>query len=66
MSGMKKAGIELPVQDLDERARFAAEGIRNEDFVIMIGREMLEAQLVARARKLARGECPTDVLPPIG
>jgi len=66
MRGMKKAGIELPVQDLDELARFAVEGIRNEDFVIMIGRETMEEQLVARAHKLARGECPTDVLPPMG
>ncbi len=63
MAGMKRAGIELPVQDLDELARFALDGIRNEDFVIMIGREQMEAQLVERARKLARGECPIDVLP---
>jgi len=66
MGGMKKAGIELPVQDLDELAHFAVQGIRNEDFVIMIGRETMEEQLVERARKLARGECPTDVLPPMG
>jgi len=65
MEGMKKAGVELPVQDLDELAQFALEGIRNEDFVIMIGRETMEAQLSERARKLARGECPTDVLPPM-
>jgi hypothetical protein len=26
----------------------------------MIGREGMEAQLVERAKKLARGECPTD------
>jgi NAD(P)-dependent dehydrogenase (short-subunit alcohol dehydrogenase family) len=58
MGGMKKAGIELPVQDLDELARFAVEGIRREDFVIMIGREQMEAQLVERAKKLANGECP--------
>ncbi|MBW2243025.1 MAG: SDR family NAD(P)-dependent oxidoreductase [Deltaproteobacteria bacterium] len=63
MAGMKKVGIDLPVQDLDELARFAVEGIRKGDFVIMIGRETMEAQLVERARKLARGECPTGLLP---
>jgi hypothetical protein len=63
MAGMKKVGIDLPVQDLDELARFAVEGIRKRDFVIMIGRETMEAQLVERAQKLARGECPTGLLP---
>ncbi len=58
MAGMKEAGMELPIQDLDELAQFTLEGIRNEDFVIMIGREGMEAQLVERARKLANGECP--------
>ncbi len=66
MNGMKQAGIELPVQDLDELARFAVEGIRKGDFVIMIGREQMEAQLLERAQKLARGECPIDVLPSMG
>ena len=28
MAGMKQAGVELPVQDLDELARFTLEGIR--------------------------------------
>jgi NAD(P)-dependent dehydrogenase (short-subunit alcohol dehydrogenase family) len=58
LEGAKKAGFELPVQDLDELARFAVEGIRNEDFVIMIDRESMEATLNERAAKLARGECP--------
>ena len=58
MSGMKKIGVELPVQDLDELAQFTLQGIKNEDFVIMIGRETMEAQLVERAKKLANGECP--------
>lgn len=66
MQGMQKVGIELPVQDLDELAQFALQGIRNGDFVIMIGRGTMEAQLVDRAKKLARGECPIDVLPPMG
>jgi len=58
MAGMKQAGIELPVQDLDALAAHALEGIKSGDFVIMIGRETMEAQLVERAKKLASGECP--------
>jgi NAD(P)-dependent dehydrogenase (short-subunit alcohol dehydrogenase family) len=61
MEGARKAGFELPVQDLDELARFALEGIRNEDFVIMIGRETMEATLRERAAKLARGHCPIEL-----
>jgi NAD(P)-dependent dehydrogenase (short-subunit alcohol dehydrogenase family) len=61
MEGAKKAGFEMPVQDLDELAQFALEGIRNADFVIMIGREGMEADLNARAAKLARGECPIEL-----
>jgi len=58
MSGMKDIGVDLPVQDLDELAEFALDGIRKRDFVIMIDRESMEETLVERARKLARGECP--------
>jgi len=61
MEGAKKAGFDMPVQDLDELAQFALEGIRNEDFVIMIGRETMEATLVERAAKLAKGECPIEL-----
>ncbi|WP_373091660.1 SDR family NAD(P)-dependent oxidoreductase [Zhongshania sp.] len=60
MTGMKEIGVELPVQDLDELAAFALDGIRKEDFVIMIGRETMEATLVARAKKLANGQCPIE------
>ena len=65
MSGMKAAGIELPVQDLDELARHAVAGIKAGDFVIMIGREAMEQQLSDRAKKLAAGENPTGVIPGI-
>jgi len=61
MAGAKKAGFDLPVQDLDELAQFALQGIRNEDFVIMIDRESMEATLNQRAAKLARGECPIEL-----
>ena len=63
MSTMKNIGIELPVQDLDELARHAVAGIQAGDFVIMIRREEIEAQLTDRAQKLARGENPTGVIP---
>jgi len=61
MEGAKAAGFEMPVQDLDELAKFVFEGIRKEDFVIMIGRESMEATLVERAKKLAAGECPIEL-----
>jgi NAD(P)-dependent dehydrogenase (short-subunit alcohol dehydrogenase family) len=61
MEGARKAGFEMPVQDLDELAQFVLDGIRNEDFVIMIDRESMEATLVERAAKLARGECPIEL-----
>jgi NAD(P)-dependent dehydrogenase (short-subunit alcohol dehydrogenase family) len=61
MAGAKKAGFDLPVQDLDALAQFALAGIRNEEFVIMIGRETMEATLVERAKKLARGQCPIEL-----
>ncbi len=65
MSGMKAAGFELPVQDLDELAQYAVAGIKNGDFVIMIRREEMEQQLTDRAKKLAAGENPTGVIPGI-
>jgi NAD(P)-dependent dehydrogenase (short-subunit alcohol dehydrogenase family) len=61
MGWMKQQGMDLPVQDLDELAAFTLDGILKGDFVIMIGREQMEAQLVARAKKLAKGECPIGV-----
>ena len=63
MKGMKAVGIDLPVQDLDELARFAVAGIKNGDFVIMIRREEMEQQLTDRAKKLAAGENPTGLIP---
>jgi NAD(P)-dependent dehydrogenase (short-subunit alcohol dehydrogenase family) len=61
MEGAKKAGFELPVQDLDALAQHALQGIRNEDFVIMIDRPSMEPTLIERARKLARGQCPIEL-----
>jgi len=65
MKGMKKAGYDLPVQDLDELAKFAVDGVKQGDFVIMIRREEMEQQLIDRAKKLAAGENPTGVIPGI-
>ncbi len=61
MEGARKAGFDMPVQDLDELAQFVLEGIRKEDFVIMIDRESMAATLNERAAKLARGECPIEL-----
>jgi NAD(P)-dependent dehydrogenase (short-subunit alcohol dehydrogenase family) len=61
MEGARKAGFDLPVQDLDELAQFLLNGIRNEDFVIMIDRASMEPTLVERAKKLASGECPIEL-----
>ncbi|HEX5067120.1 MAG TPA: SDR family NAD(P)-dependent oxidoreductase [Myxococcota bacterium] len=61
MAGAKKAGFDLPVQDLDQLAQFALDGIRNEDFVIMIDRKSMEATLRDRAAKLASGQCPIEL-----
>jgi len=61
MEGAKKAGFELPVQDLDELAQILLEGIRNEDFVIMVDRESMQPTLVDRAAKLASGQCPIEL-----
>jgi NAD(P)-dependent dehydrogenase (short-subunit alcohol dehydrogenase family) len=60
MNMMKQVGVDMPVQDLDELAQDALEGVKKEDFVIMIGREGMEEQLVGRAKMLAQGACPTD------
>jgi len=66
MKGMKAVGVELPVQDLDQLAEHCLDGVLAGDFVIMLGREGMEEQLVERARKLARGECPIEMHPGFG
>jgi NAD(P)-dependent dehydrogenase (short-subunit alcohol dehydrogenase family) len=54
------AGMEMPVQDLDELARFCLEGILEERFIIMIGIEGAEATLLDRAARIGRCELPID------
>jgi NAD(P)-dependent dehydrogenase (short-subunit alcohol dehydrogenase family) len=55
------AGMELPLQDLDELARFCLQGIRERRFVIMIGIEEAEVTLQDRAGRIGRGELPIDL-----
>ena len=57
--GAKAAGFELPIQDLDALAQDVLRGIREGEYVIMIGRDHARAQLLARAEKIGAGECPT-------
>jgi hypothetical protein len=53
--------MELPLQDLDELARFCLQGIRERRFVIMIGIEEAEVTLQDRAGRIGRGELPIDL-----
>jgi hypothetical protein len=55
------AGMEMPVQDLDELARYALQGIKDKRFVIMIGLEGAEATLQDRAGRIGRAELPIDL-----
>jgi NAD(P)-dependent dehydrogenase (short-subunit alcohol dehydrogenase family) len=57
----KAAGMELQFQDLDELARHALQGIRDEQFIIMFGHAETEATLKARAERIGRGELPIDM-----
>ncbi|MFT6052263.1 MAG: NAD(P)-dependent dehydrogenase (short-subunit alcohol dehydrogenase family) [Halioglobus sp.] len=55
------AGMDLPVQDLDELGRYCLQGILNKQFVIMIGLEGAEATLQDRASRIGRSELPIDL-----
>jgi len=55
------AGMELPLQDLDELARYCLQGIRERRFVIMIGIEGAKATLLDRAGRIGRAELPIDL-----
>ena len=54
----KEGGYQLPWQDLNELARVALQGIKDERFLIMIGAENVGPQLRGRADVLGKGECP--------
>lgn len=54
----RKAGHELPFQDLDELAQVALQGIRDERFVIMIDVGSIGPTLRARAERLEKAALP--------
>jgi len=54
----KQAGMDLPVQDLDELAQHLLGDIRAGNFVSMIGREHAGATLEQRAKRIGAGELP--------
>jgi short-subunit dehydrogenase len=56
----KKAGMDLPFQDLDELACFTLDGVREQRFVIMIGLDRTQATLEDRADRIGRGVLPID------
>jgi NAD(P)-dependent dehydrogenase (short-subunit alcohol dehydrogenase family) len=55
------AGMELPLQDLDELARYCLQGIRDQRFIIMIGLDGAEATLLDRAARIGRAELPINL-----
>ena len=55
------AGMDLPLQDLDELARYCLQGIRDQRFIIMIGLEGAEATLQDRAARIGRAELPINL-----
>jgi len=55
------AGMELPIQDLDELARYCLQGVREQRFIIMIGLESAEATLLDRAGRIGRAELPINL-----
>ena len=57
----KAAGMELEFQDLDDLAEFALAGIRQGDFVIMIGLEEAEHTLLDRAKRIGKASLPIDL-----
>ncbi len=56
----KKAGMDIPFQDLDELATATLAGIREERFILMIGVEGAQATLTKRAERIGRSALPID------
>lgn len=56
----KKAGMDIPFQDLDELATATLAGIREEHFILMIGVEGAQATLTERAERIGRNALPID------
>src|SRR5215216_1096834 len=53
-------GYELPWQDLDELARIVVDGLRDESFIFMIGRESIGDTLRERATYFEKGTLPPE------
>ena len=60
VAAAKKAGMDIPFQDLDELARETLAGIREGRFILMIGLEGAQATLNERAERIGRGALPID------
>lgn len=58
---LAEKGIDLHFQDLDELAKYCLDGVREQRFVIMIGVEGAEAELLDRAKRIGRAELPIDL-----
>lgn len=58
---LAEKGIDLHFQDLDELAKYCLNGVREQRFVIMIGVEGAEAELLDRAKRIGRAELPIDL-----
>ncbi len=56
----KKAGFELPVQDLDDLAQALLRDVRAGRFVSMIGLEQASETLARRAQRIGAGELPQE------
>ena len=56
----RKAGFELPVQDLDELAQSLLRDIRAGRFVSMLGLEQAGQTLARRAQRIGAGELPQE------
>ena len=54
----EQGGYQLPWQDLNELARVLIAGIKNDDFIVMIGREKIADTLRTRGETFAAGRLP--------
>jgi NAD(P)-dependent dehydrogenase (short-subunit alcohol dehydrogenase family) len=61
-----KGGYRLPWQDLNELARIVIDGIRDESFIFMIGREAIGDTLRERAAAFEKGQLPPHEKGPLG
>jgi NAD(P)-dependent dehydrogenase (short-subunit alcohol dehydrogenase family) len=62
----EKGGYQLPWQDLNELARMVVDGIRDESFIFMIGRESIGDTLRERAAAFEKGQLPPHEKGPLG